>query len=70
MNYTRMLFDRLSAAGRPAAAGRERIYEDCRREVAALDLDEAARSKALESLEKVIRRQEMQALYEDTLNAP
>lgn len=70
MNHTRMLFDRLLAAGKPTAAERERIYEDCRKEVAALAKDDSARVKALDSLEKAIRRQEMQALYEDTLDAP
>jgi hypothetical protein len=70
MDYTRLVFDRLLAAGKPTAAEREDIYQACRSEVAALANDEAARAKALAALEKVIRRQEMQAIYEETLDAP
>ncbi len=68
MDLIRLVFDRLSAAGSPDEAARKRIYEECRAEVAALHSDAPSRAKALEELEKVIRRQEMQALYEEGLN--
>ena len=35
MDLIRFVFDRLSAAGRPDAATRARIYEQCRAEIAA-----------------------------------
>jgi hypothetical protein len=66
-NYTLWVFSRLSAAGTPTADEREQIYAFCREEVAVAWPDEAQRSKALAELEKVIRRQEMQALYEESL---
>lgn len=66
-HYTRMMFDALFAAGSPDADERERIYAECRADVADAIADEAARTKELEALEKVIRRQEMQAIYEDGL---
>lgn len=69
-DYTRMVFDALDAAGSPDAEERARIYAACRARVSADLADEAARTKALEKLEKlekVIRRLEMQAIYEETL---
>ena len=65
-DYIRMVFDRLHAAGEPDASARERIYAECRAEIAAAHADEKTREKELEKLEKVIRRQEMQAIYEET----
>lgn len=67
-DYIRMVFDALLAAGSPDADERARIYAECRAKVAGEFADEADRAKALEALEKVIRRQEMQAIYEETLN--
>lgn len=64
---TRLVFERLHAAGSPGATERERIYALCREEVARRHADAPARERALEKLEKVIRRQEMQALYEESL---
>ncbi len=66
-DYIRMVFDRLHAAGEPDAAARERLYAQCRDEVAASHADEKLRATELEKLEKVIRRQEMQALHEEGL---
>lgn len=66
-DYTRMVFDALAAAGSPDAEARAVIYEACRALVAGCIADETARAKALEALEKVIRRQEMQAIYEEGL---
>lgn len=66
MDYTRLVFDRLLAAGTPDADQRSAIYIQCRAEVAAAHEDEAIRSHELEKLEKVIRRQEMQALFEES----
>lgn len=66
-DYTRMVFDALHAAGSPDAEARARIYEACRADVAGGTADETARAKALEALEKVICRQEMQAIYEEGL---
>jgi len=66
-DYTRMIFDLLLAAGTPDAQERAAIYEKCRKEVAEAHAEPQARTDALERLEKVIRRQEMQAIYEDTL---
>ena len=66
-DYTRMVFDRLTAAGAPEAKEREKIYAACRDEVAAEWPDPDYREKELEALEKVIRRQEMQAIYEESL---
>lgn len=66
-DHTRLVFDALLAAGSPDADERERIYTECRADVADAIADEAARTKALEALEKVIRRQEMQAIYEEGL---
>lgn len=63
-DYTRMVWGALDAAGSPDAEERARIYEACRAQVAG----EHADKDALERLEKVIRRQEMQAIYEETLN--
>lgn len=64
-----MVFERLHTAGTPDAAAREAIYAACRAEVAARHSDGAAREKELAALEKAIRRQEMQALYEESLAA-
>lgn len=66
-DYTLMVFDRLAAAGAPDANERERIYSACRDEVATAWPDKAQREKELAELEKVIRRQEMQAIYEESL---
>lgn len=66
-DYIRMVFDALHAAGSPDADERARIYAGCRAEVAGRFTDEAPRATALEALEKVIRRQEMQAIYEEGL---
>lgn len=64
MDLIRLVFDRLSAAGSPDADARAAIYADCRAYVAT----HAAESEAaLAELEKVIRRQEAQALYEEAL---
>lgn len=64
-DYIRMVFDRLRAAGSPDASAREQIYAACRTEVAAANADDSIRAKELDKLEKVIRRQEMQAIYEE-----
>lgn len=66
-DYTRLVFDALYAAGSPDADERARIYEACRAQATGDLADEAARAKALDALEKVIRRQEMQAIYEEGL---
>ena len=66
-DYTRLVFDALDAAGAPDADGRARIYAECRALVASRFADEAGRALALEALEKVVRRQEMQAIYEEGL---
>ncbi|MBZ0262433.1 MAG: hypothetical protein K8F90_17750 [Hyphomicrobiales bacterium] len=68
MDLVRLVFDRLHAAGSPDAYARERIYTECHAQVAATCSDEGEREKALAALEKVIRRQEMQALYEESLD--
>lgn len=68
-DYTRKVFDRLLAAGTPDARERAAIYEQCRSETAAAHKDLLARADALERLEKVIRRQEVQALYEEASRA-
>jgi hypothetical protein len=67
MDYFRMVFDRLHEAGTPDAAAREAVYAACRIEVAAAHADRGARERELAALEKAIRRQEMQALYEESL---
>jgi acetyl-CoA carboxylase carboxyltransferase component len=67
MDLVRLVFDRLYAAGSPDAEARAAIYADCRARVAAMHADAMARAKALDRLETVIRRQEMQALYEEGL---
>ena len=67
-DYTRLVFDRLYAAGAPDAAERADIYARCRDEVDQAYADAAARARAREALEKAIRRQEMQALYEDSFD--
>jgi len=68
----RLVIGRLHAAAAADAKARERIYAECRAHVAATcsaaGLGEGERGKALAALEKVIRRQEMQALYEESLN--
>lgn len=66
MDYIRLVFDRLLAAGTPNAEQRAAIYEGCRAEVAAVHEDAGLRERELEKLEKVIRRQEMQALFEES----
>ena len=65
MDLVRLVFDRLDAAGMPDAAGRAAIYDACRAEGAARHPEERERQQALAALEKVIRRQEMQALHEE-----
>lgn len=67
MDYIRLVFDRLAAAGAPDAAAREAIYADCRAQVTAAHGDASLRKVELDKLEKAIRRQEMQALFEDSL---
>lgn len=64
---TRIVFERLASAGAPGAQERETIYNDCRAEIAAAAPDDKARATSLAELEKAIRRQEMQALYEESL---
>ena len=66
-DLVRMVFDRLHAAGTPCAKERADIYNQCRTEVASIHADPRSRAHALDQLEKVIRRQEMQAIYEETL---
>jgi len=67
MDYVRLVFDRLLAAGTPTPEERASIYAACRAEVADAWGDAARRTTELEALEKAIRRQEMQALYEESL---
>lgn len=67
MDFTRLVFDRLLAAGRPSESERDGIYAQCREEVLKTYADKPDFAEALQKLEKVIRRQEMQALYEDGL---
>ncbi|MEZ5853027.1 MAG: hypothetical protein R3D68_20525 [Hyphomicrobiaceae bacterium] len=67
MDLFRYVFDRLSEAGRPDAAARACIYDQCRAEIAARHAGQPSHDKTLANLEKVIRRQEMQALYEESL---
>lgn len=64
----RLVFDRLASAESPNATTRERIYDACRAEVAGACITEIEQEKALSALEKAIRRQEIQALYEESLN--
>jgi len=66
-DYIRLVFERLTAAGEPDASAREAIYAACRAEVAANQPGGAVREAELGKLEKAIRRQEMQALYEESL---
>lgn len=66
-DYTRMVFDALHLAGSPDADERARIYQKCRDQVISEFDGEADRTTALEALEKVIRRQEMQAIYAEGL---
>lgn len=68
MDYTRLVFDRLAATGIPDSSAREGIYAQCRAEVTAAYPDEKSRAKALGQLEKAIRRQEMQARYEEAIS--
>lgn len=64
MDYYRLVFDKLLAAGTPDNNQREQIYNDCRLEVKAkTPLNKL--EEELKKLEKVIVRQEMQALYEE-----
>jgi hypothetical protein len=67
MDFVRLVFDRLNAAGSPDADGRAAVYAECRAFTAAAHANAAERETALAALEKVIRRQEMQALYEESL---
>ncbi|MEZ5818845.1 MAG: hypothetical protein R3D44_17360 [Hyphomicrobiaceae bacterium] len=67
MDLIRFVFDRLLAAGRPDAATRARIYDDCRAEIRARHGAQQEREEVLAELEKIIRRQEMQALHEESL---
>lgn len=66
-DYTRLVFERLHRAGTPDADARARLYAQLREEVAGGHADEAERARILDALEKAIRRQEMQALYEEGL---
>ena len=68
MDYIRLVFDKLLAAGTPDEAARAAIYAECRASVGATHADAKERETALEALEKVIRRQEMQAVYEESLD--
>ncbi|WP_424957594.1 hypothetical protein [Hyphomicrobium sp. 1Nfss2.1] len=68
MDLIRIVFDRLSSAGSPDAAARAAIYAECRDLVTAAHTAPTERKIALDELEKVIRRQEMQALYEESLD--
>jgi hypothetical protein len=65
MDYIGMVFDRLNGA--PDADARAAIYAACRAEVAAAHGEAGARERELAALEKAIRRQETQALYEESL---
>lgn len=65
MDLIRLVFDRLNAETSPDARRRGEIYDGCRAEVAAGIGDPDQRRKALADLEKVIRRQEMQAIHEE-----
>lgn len=67
MDFIRFVFDRLAIAGSPDADERARIHAECRNEVATAHLDEGKRARAMAQLEKVIRREEMPALYEESL---
>jgi len=67
MDLVRLVCDRLYEAGSPDAEARAAIYADCRARVAAMHADAVERAKVLSELEKVIRRQELQALYEESL---
>ncbi len=69
MDYIRLVFDVLHNAGTPDAEARAALYATCREQVAAQFETPSAKAQALEDLEKVIRRQEMQALYEDSSGA-
>jgi len=69
MDYTRWVFEVLNNAGAPDAEARAALYAACRQQVAAQFETSSAKERALADLEKVIRRQEMQALYEESLNA-
>lgn len=68
MDPYRLVFDRLNAAGLPDAEARELVYAECRAQVTAAYADPVLRERALAELEKVIRRNEVQALYEERLN--
>jgi len=68
MDSFRLVFDKLHAAGLPDANARERIYAECREEVQAAYTAKDERDRALIELDKVIRRQEMQALHEESLH--
>jgi len=68
-DYTRLVFEALHAAGDPDAGQRARIFEDCRAQVAAGIAEPGARTKALEALERAIRRHEVQALFEESLKS-
>jgi len=65
--YTRLVLGALHAAGSPGADERARIYDQCRGQVATAHSDGIERIRALEELEKTIRRQKMQAIYEEGL---
>ena len=65
MDYYRLVFDRLLAAGVPDGTTREQIYEACRTEVKNTIATDRL-PQELDKLEKVIIRQEMQALYEES----
>ena len=66
IDFFRLVYDRSACAGTPDSEARAVIYAECRAWVRSSHADTATRESALASLEKVIRRQEMQALYEET----
>lgn len=68
MDPYRLVFDKLYSAGVPDTEARERVYAECRAQVAAAYADPILRERALGDLEKVIRRNEVQALYEERLD--
>ena len=69
MDLYRLLVDRLHEAAAPDAAAREAVYQDCRETVARASEDPDRRELMLATLEKIIRRQEMQAIYKEALRA-
>jgi hypothetical protein len=66
-DFSMVLFEKLALTTNPSVEEREAIYQACRAELKAKYSDEATQTKAIDSLEKAIRRQEMQVLYEESL---